>query len=103
MGWAVGLHTSPDSSSRTRIASLGGSRTGSFDQGVSWFSRAFSDHVYPEPLSDARKPNAGFAMTLTHGAGVDWPGPRIVTYSLPPSANPPRPLKNSSSGRSTAI
>jgi hypothetical protein len=22
-------------------------------------------------------------MTLIHGAGVDWPGPRIVTYSRP--------------------
>ena len=37
-------------------------------------------------------------MTLIQGAGVDWPGPSIVTYSLPPAANPPSPLKNSSSG-----
>ncbi len=37
-------------------------------------------------------------MTLIQGAGVDWPGPRIVTYSRPPAANPPSPLKNSRPG-----
>ena len=37
-------------------------------------------------------------MTLIQGAGVDWPGPRIVTYSRPSSAKPPSPLKNSSAG-----
>ena len=37
-------------------------------------------------------------MTLIQGDGVDCPGPRIVTYSFPPSANPPSPLKNSSWG-----
>ena len=36
------------------------------------------------------------ATTLIQGAGVAWPGPRIVTYSLPSLANPPSPLKNSS-------
>ena len=41
-------------------------------------------------------------MTFSHGAGVDCPGPRIVTYSRPPSAKPPSPLKNSSSGRGAA-
>ena len=43
----------------------------------------------------------GLAITLIHGAGVDWPGPRIVTYSRPPSAKPPRPLKNSTPGGCT--
>ena len=38
-------------------------------------------------------------MTLSHGAGVDWPGPRTMTYSRPSLSNPPSPLKNSSSGR----
>ncbi len=37
-------------------------------------------------------------MTLIHGAGIDRPAPRIVTYSRPSAANPPRPLKNSRSG-----
>ncbi len=37
-------------------------------------------------------------MTLIHGAGVDWPGPRTVTYSAPSRAKPPSPLKNSRSG-----
>ena len=41
-------------------------------------------------------------MTFSHGAGVDCPGPRTATYSRPPSAKPPRPLKNSSSGRGAA-
>ena len=37
-------------------------------------------------------------MTLIQGAGVDWPGPRTVTYSRPSRAKPPSPLKNSRSG-----
>ena len=41
-------------------------------------------------------------MTLIQGAGVDWPGPRIVTYSRPSSAKPPSPLKNSRLGRDGA-
>ena len=36
-------------------------------------------------------------MTLIHGAGVDCPAPRIVTYSRPSCAKPPSPLKNSKS------
>ena len=34
-------------------------------------------------------------MTLTQGAGVHCRSPRIVTYSRPSVAKPPRPLKNS--------
>src|SRR5579864_269618 len=81
------------------MASPGGSVTGSLDQGVSWFSWLLSDHVWPEPDSEARKPKEGFAITLTHGAGVRRPSPRTVTYSRPLSANPPRPLKKSKVGR----
>ncbi len=44
------------------------------------------------------KAELALAITLIHGAGVDWPGPSTVTYSLPPAANPPKPLKNSRSG-----
>jgi len=40
----------------TVIASPGASLTGSFDHGVSWFSRLFSDHVYPAPDSETWKP-----------------------------------------------
>src|SRR4030095_1853688 len=67
--------------------------------GVIWFSRLFIDHVYPEPSSETWKPNDSFAMTLIQGAGVHCPSPRMVTYSRPSDAKPPRPLKNSSSGR----
>ena len=77
----------------------GGSVTGSLDQGVSWFSRLLSDHVYPAPDSETWKPNAGLATTLIQGAGVHCPSPRTVTYSRPSSTKPPRPLKNSNSGR----
>ena len=42
-------------------------------------------------------------MTLIQGAGVDWPGPRIVTYSRPSAAKPPRPLKNSRPGGGSAM
>ena len=51
------------------------------------------------PRRRSRTP--GLATTFTHGAGVDWPGPSTVTYSRPSCAKPPRPLKNSSSGRGT--
>ena len=75
----------------------GRSVTGSFDHGVSWFSRLFRDHVYPLPSAATWNPNVGLAMTLIHGAGVACSGPSRVTYSLPSAANPPRPLKNSRS------
>src|SRR6476659_213405 len=85
------------------MASPGGSVTASFDHGVSWFSWLLSDQVYPEPDSETRNPNDGFAMTLVHGCGVRKPSLRTVTYSRPFSAKPPRPLKNlRSSGGSGA-
>src|SRR5713101_1155683 len=97
MGSAVGPPSSPVSSSRTRIVSLGGSLTGSLDHDVNWFSRLLPAQAYPDPDSETRKPSEGLAMTLTHGAGAHCRSPRIVTYSRPPRAKPPRPLKNSSS------
>src|SRR5438093_6458716 len=84
------------------MVSPGGSLTGSFDQAVSWFSRLLTDHVYPEPDSETWKPKPGFAITLIHGAGVHRPSPSTITYSRPSSAKPPRPLKNSRSGRAMA-
>src|SRR3990172_11812836 len=86
------------------MASPGVSLTGSFVQGVSLFSRLFTDQLKPEPDSETWKPNSGFATTLIHGAGVHWPLPRTVTYSRPPDANPPRPFQNcrSSAGGETA-
>src|SRR6266487_2831452 len=80
------------------MASPDGSDTGSFDHGVSWLSWLLSDQVKPEPDSDTRKPNDGFAITLIHGRGVRRPSPRTVTYSRPFFAKPPSPLKNSRSG-----
>ena len=77
------------------MVSPGGSLTGSFDQAVSWFSRLLPAQVKPDPDSETWNPKAWFAMTLIQGAGVHWPAPRIVTYSHPSFANPPRPLKNS--------
>ena len=35
-------------------------------------------------------------MTFSHGAGVHCPSPNEITYSLPPSTKPPRPLKKES-------
>src|SRR5712692_7635558 len=81
------------------MASPGGSLTGSFDHGVSLFSRLLTDQVCPEPDSETWKPNTGLAITLIQGAGVCCPSPRTVTYSRPSAAKPPRPLKNSSAGR----
>src|SRR2546425_4617688 len=57
-----------------------------------------TDHVQPEPDSETWKPKAAFATTLIHGAGDQRPSSRIVTYSRPFAAKPPRPLKNSRSG-----
>src|SRR5437667_4198224 len=84
------------------MVSPGGSLTGSFDQAESWFSRLLTAHVYPEPDSETWKPKLGFAITLIHGDGVHRPSPRTVTYSRPSAAKPPRPLKNSRSGRAMA-
>src|SRR6266511_5474730 len=80
------------------MASPGMSLTGSFDQGVSWFSRLLTDHVYPAPDSETWKPKSEFAITLIHGAGVHRPSPRIVTYSRPSASKPPNPLKSSRVG-----
>src|SRR2546428_8129207 len=77
------------------MVSPGGSLTGSFDQADSWFSRLLTAHVYPEPDSETWKPKLGFAITLIHGDGVHRPSPRMVTYSRPSAAKPPRPLKSS--------
>ena len=52
IGSAVAVHTSPESSSRMYITSLGGSLTASFDQPVTWFSWLLTDQVWPEPDSD---------------------------------------------------
>src|SRR2546430_15542540 len=84
------------------MISPGGSLTGSFDQGVSWFSRLLTDHVYPEPDSETWKPKVGLAITLIQGAGVCRSASRTVTYSRPSAAKPPRPLKNSRAGRGRA-
>src|SRR5712691_126406 len=84
------------------MASPGVSLTGSFDQGVSWFSRLLTDHVYPAPDSETWKPKPEFAITLIHGAGVHRPSPTIVTYSRPSAAKPPKPLKSSRVGRAIA-
>src|ERR1035437_2791004 len=96
MGSGVGLHTSRDSSSRMYSVSLGGSRTGSLDHAVSRFSWLFTDQLQPAPASDTRHPNSALAMTLIHGAGVQRPSRRRMTYSRVAASKPPRPLKNSS-------
>src|SRR5579872_2165775 len=80
------------------MASPGWSLTGSFAQGVNWFCWLLMAHVYPPPSTDVWKPKEGLAMTLIHGAGVHCPSPRMVTYSAPSAAKPPKPLKNSSFG-----
>src|SRR6202043_3847327 len=79
-----------------------GSLTGSFDQGVSWFSRLLTAQVYPAPDSETWKPKPGFAMTLIQGAGVHCPSPSTATYSRPSASKPPRPFQSSSSRRGGA-
>src|SRR6266849_7515725 len=84
------------------MASPGGSLTGSFDHGVSLFSRLLTDQVCPEPDSETWKPNTGLAITLIQGAGVCRSSSSTVTYSRPSAAKPPKPLKNSRAGRGSA-
>src|SRR5215831_7732227 len=81
------------------MTSPGWSLTGSFDQGVSWFSRLLSAHVYPAPDSETWKPSRSFAITLIHGAGVQCPSSSTIEYSRPSSTKPPRSLSNSRRGR----
>src|SRR5258707_5333433 len=45
------------------------------------FRSLLSDHVKPPPSAATWNPKTGLAMTLIHGAGVDCPGPRRMTYS----------------------
>ena len=97
-GPGVGDQASPVSSSRTSTASEVGSVTGSFANGVSRFSRLFSDQVKDEPDAVTTVPKAGLAMTFAQGSGVSWAPSRTMTYSRPPSAKPPIPFA-SASGR----
>ncbi len=80
------------------MASAVGSVTGSFANGVSRFSRLFSDQVNDEPEAVTIVPKLGLAMTLTQGCGVSWSPSRTMTYSRPPSAKPPSPLASASGG-----
>src|SRR6266702_4498857 len=85
------------------MTSPGGSLTASFDQGVRRFSWLLVDQVKPPPFSVIKKPKSElFAITLDQGAGAHWPSPKTTTYSRPPWAKPPSPLKNESFGRSSA-
>src|SRR5580704_10088744 len=67
-----------------------------------WFCWLLSDHVEPPPSAETWKPKERLQMTLIHGAGVHRPVSRVVTYSRPSSAKPPRPLENSSVRRGEA-
>src|SRR6266851_3652851 len=72
IGPGIGDQASPVSSSRMYSASALGSVTGSFQNGVSRFSRLLSAQVNEEPDEETMVPNEGFAMTLTQGIGVSW-------------------------------
>ena len=79
------------------MASPGVSLTGSFDHGVSWFSRLLTDQRITAALGRNLKAERGLAITFIQGAGVAWSPSRMVTYSRPSLSNPPMPLKNSRS------
>src|SRR3954467_792658 len=70
IGPGVGDHATPDSSSRTKMASEVPSTIGSGANGVTRFSRLFADHVLVAPASVTIVPKCGLAMTLAHGSGV---------------------------------
>src|SRR6476659_5938557 len=89
IGPGVGDQASPVSSSRTNSASPLGSVTGSFQNGVSRFSRLFSAQVNAEPEAETIVPNPGFAITFTHGSGVSRLPSRTTTYSFPSGVKPP--------------
>src|SRR5437867_7986642 len=101
-GPGVGDHASPVSSSRTNMHSALGSVTGSFENGVSRFSRLFSAHVNADPDAVTMVPNVGLAMTLAHGKGVSPAPSRTTTYSRPSTEKPPRPLPRICGGISTS-
>src|ERR1051325_9945159 len=90
----MGPQKTPASSSRMYSASPGGSETGSFDHGVSRFSRLFRLQVEPAPDSLARKPKPSLATTFTHGIG----GGERTPDSLRSGVKPPYPLSKRSSG-----
>src|SRR5687767_11249731 len=99
MGRGVGDQNAPVSSSRMKIASAAGSLTASLDHAVKRLAWLFTDQVKPDPVSVTWKPKSPLLATmLDHGAGVHCPSPSAVTYSRPPWANPPNPLKKASFG-----
>src|SRR3977135_1638330 len=91
-GPGVGDHASPVSSSRTNMHSALGSVTGSFENGVSRFSRLFLAHGSGGLDAVTMVPNVGLAMTLAHGKGVSRAPSRTTMYSWPSTEKPPRPL-----------
>src|SRR6185503_20869066 len=103
-GSGVAVQNCAESSSRMKIASPGGSLTGSLAHGVRRLSWLFRDHVYPAPLSVATKPNVGCATTFAQGCGGRAPADlsTTTTYSRPSSANPPVPLNDSRSADASA-
>src|SRR5262245_38940535 len=93
-GAGVTDQKSPVLSSRTNSASLAGSSTGSFGQGVSRRSWLLSAHVHESPRSVVMQPKFGLAMTLVQGAGGS---PRLsgtISYDRPSGAKPPNPFEN---------
>ena len=82
------------------MASAVGSVTGSLANGVSRFSRLFSDQVKAEPEAVTMVPKPGLAMTFDPGDGVSSAPSRTMTYSRPPSAKPPSPLASARGGTS---
>jgi hypothetical protein len=79
-----------------------GSVTGSFANGVSRFSRLFSDQVVAAPEAVTIVPKRGFATTFAQGSGVSASPCRTTTYSRPSAEKPPRPFDIVSGGGSGA-
>ncbi len=68
---------------------------GSFDHGVSLFSRLFLHQVYVEPDSVTIKPSSSLAIILDQGMGVTVFLSSFIIYSFASWLYPPIPLKNS--------
>src|SRR5262245_7172299 len=97
-GDGVAHHTSPEDSSRRKIASPVGSLTGSFANGVSLFSRLFRLQLNADPDALTNVPNSGLAITFDQGSGVSRSPSSMTTYSRPSGVKPPTPLSRTSGG-----
>src|SRR6476620_10211336 len=76
---------------------------GSFENGVSRFSRLLPAQLNAAPAFVTIVPNSGLAITFDQGNGVSRSPSRTTMYSRPSGVNPPSPLPSTWRGGSSGV